>query len=144
MVVGNNEIKPNKILTFIVNVNGKFLLLKGSDTDPQFHNSFWYVVTGSVEKIDNSLEDTVRREVKEETNLRLKEIRKLDLIFKYYSLGELCVEQAFISYTDDSAVILNEESIDYKWCELDELIKLIKWYSSKEELKQILQEYYKG
>ena len=43
-----------KILTFIVNENNQFLLLKGNKNDPQFHESFWYVVTGSCEKEDNN------------------------------------------------------------------------------------------
>lgn len=51
-----------KILTFIIKEN-KLLLLKGSPRDPQFHKSFWYVVTGACEHFDKSLEDTVKREV---------------------------------------------------------------------------------
>ena len=128
-----------KILTFIVK-DDKFLLLKGSDEDPQFHESFWYVVTGSVEKEDKCLEDTVRRELKEETNLDLIKISKLPLIFEYESLGKTCVEHAFISYVKEDNIILNEESIDYKWCDIDEFIKLIKWYDNKDKLYKILNE----
>ncbi len=127
-----------KILTFIVNED-KFLLLKGSDKDPQFHESFWYTVTGSVEKEDNSLEDAVKREVKEETNLEISRIEKLPLIFEYESLGKKCVEHGFISYVLDDKVILNEENIDYKWCNIHEFIKLIKWYYDKDELGKILE-----
>lgn len=126
-----------KILTFIVNKD-KFLLLKGSDKDPQFHKSFWYTVTGSVEKTDNSLEDAVKREVKEETNLEIKKIKKIPLVFEYESLGKNCVEHAFISYVQDGSVILNEENIDYKWCNIDEFVKLIKWYDDKKKLLKIL------
>ena len=128
-----------KILTFIVK-DDKFLLLKGSDEDPQLHESFWYVVTGSVEKEDKCLEDTVRRELKEETNLDLIKISKLPLIFEYESLGKTCVEHAFISYVKEDNIILNEESIDYKWCDIDEFIKLIKWYDNKDKLYKILNE----
>lgn len=39
-----------KILSFIV-CDNEFLLLKGSDNDLQFHESFWYVVTGSVKNM---------------------------------------------------------------------------------------------
>ena len=129
-----------KILTFVVK-DDKLLLLKGSDKDPQFHESFWYVVTGSVEKEDKSLEDTVRRELKEETNLNLINISKLPLIFEYESLGKTCVEHAFISYVEDDNIILNEESIDYKWCNINEFMQLIKWYDKKEKLFEILKEY---
>lgn len=130
----------NKILTFVIR-NNKLLLLLGSDKDPQFKESFWYVITGGVEDEDINLYDTVRREVKEETNLNLDKIIDLDLIFEYDSLGKHCIEHAFISYTDNSEIILNEESIDYKWCSLDEFIRLIKWYDNKKVLKEILEKY---
>ena len=58
-----------KILTFIINEDNKFLLLKGNSNDPQLDKSIWYVVTGSKEDIDKNLFETVKREVKEETNL---------------------------------------------------------------------------
>lgn len=130
----------NKILTFVVK-NNKLLLLLGSDKDPQFKESFWYVVTGAVEKEDKDLYDTVRREVKEETNLDLNKIIDLNLTFEYESLGNKCIEHAFISYADNSKIILNEESLEYKWCSLDEFIELIKWYYDKKELNELLKKY---
>ena len=51
-----------KILSFIIKDN-KLLLLLGSENDPQFHDSFWYVVTGGVEKQDKNLYNTVKREI---------------------------------------------------------------------------------
>ena len=93
-----------KILTFIIQ-NSKLLLLLGSNEDPQFKKSFWYVITGGVEKTDNDLYDAVKREVKEETNLGLNKIIDLNLIFEYESLGEHCIEHAFISHTNDDNVI---------------------------------------
>ena len=129
-----------KILTFLIRDN-KLLLLLGSDNDPHFKESFWYVITGGVDSEDNNLYDAVRREVKEETNLNLNKIIDLDLTFQYETLGNHCIEHAFISYADNSEIKLNEESIDYKWCSLDEFIDLIKWYYDKDELKETLKKY---
>lgn len=129
-----------KILTFVVK-DKKLLLLLGSDKDPQFHKSFWYVVTGGCEKEDATLEDTVKREVFEETGLSLTKIINLDWIFEYDSLGEHCVEHAFISFTNNENVLLNEESIDYKWCDSDEFLNLIEWYGDKEEIKLKIEEF---
>lgn len=129
-----------KVLTFVIK-NNKLLLLLGSDKDPQFKESFWYVITGSIEKQDKDLYDTVRREVKEETNLNLDKIIDLNLIFEYDSLGKHCIEHVFVSYADDGEIILNEESINYKWCSLDEFIELIKWYYDKRKLKEMLKKY---
>lgn len=130
-----------KILTFIIKDN-KLLLLLGSENDPQFHESFWYTVTGSVEE-NETLIKTVIREVKEETNLDLNKIIDLNLVLNYESLGINCNEHVFVSYTDNDNIILNEESIDYKWCRIDEFIELIKWYYDKKELKSILSKYIK-
>ena len=52
-------IKMDKILTFIVNEHNEILLLKGSENDPQFKKSFWYVVTGGCEECDSNKEETV-------------------------------------------------------------------------------------
>ena len=130
-----------KILTFIVK-DKKLLLLLGSDQDPQFHKSFWYVVTGACEREDKTLEDTVKREAMEETGLTLDKVVDLDWVFEYESLGKRCIEYAFISFTNSDKVVLNEESIDYKWCELDEFINLIEWYGDKQELRQRLIKYF--
>lgn len=136
------HIKNIKILTFVVNENNKFLLLKGSENDPQFHKSFWYVVTGSCEKYDKNMTDTVKREVKEETNLDVIEVNYLDKIFYYKSLGKNCVEYVYLSKVKDGNVILNEESVDFKWCDFDEFVDLINWFENKSELVKLLNEYY--
>lgn len=127
-----------KILTIILNKDNKLLLLKGNDTDPQFHKSLWYVVTGSKESIDKCLIDTVKRQVKEETDLDIEEIIDMNWSFKYESLGYNCIEYAFISKVKDSKIKLNEESIDYEWLNLDEFINKIDWFYDKEELKERL------
>ena len=135
-------IENKKILTFIVNENNKFLLLKGSENDPQFHKSFWYVVTGSCEKYDKNMIDTVKREVKEETNLDVIEVNYLDKIFYYKSLGRNCIEHVYLSKVKTGNVILNEESVDFKWCDFDEFVDLINWFENKSELVKLLNEYY--
>ena len=87
-----------KICTFVINKENKILLLLGSDKDPQFHRSFWYVVTGGCEDYDDTIEDTVKREVKEETGLNVKENIYLNWIFKYESLGVECEEYVYASF----------------------------------------------
>ena len=135
-------IENKKILTFIVNENNKFLLLKGSENDPQFHKSLWYVVTGSCEKYDKNMIDTVKREVKEETNLDVIEVNYLDKIFYYKSLGKNCIEHVYLSKVKTGNVILNEENVDFKWCNFDEFVNLINWFEDKSDLVKLLNEYY--
>lgn len=133
----------DKILSFVVNSDNKLLLLKGSSNDPQFHKSFWYVVTGGCENTDKDFFDTVKREVMEETNLVVNNIIDLDWFFEYVSLGNNCIEHAFISYVDNNLVKLNEESIDFCWCSLDEFIDKVNWFYDKNELRDRLSKYVK-
>lgn len=126
----------DKIFSFIVNKEtNKILLLLGSLLDPQFNRAFWYVVTGAKEEQDNTLEDVVKREIKEETNLNVDEVIYLNWVFKYKSLGDICTEYVYVSFVEDTAVVLNEESTDYKWCDVDEFVQLIEWSDDKEFLK---------
>ena len=140
------KITPTHLL-FILNITflyfsiseNEFLLLLGSDKDPQFKKSFWYVVTGGCENEDSSLKETVKREIKEETNLDVLESTYLNWIFKYKSLGNDCIEYVFISRVTDTNIILNEESIEYKWCSLEDFVNLIQWYGDKILLNKVLE-----
>lgn len=132
-------IKMDKILTFVVNEYNEILLLKGSKNDLQFKKSFWYVVTGGCEKYDLNREETVKREIKEETGIdNIKDIFYLNWIFKYISLGIKCTEYAYITFVQKEKIILNEENIDYKWCDKEEFLEKIKWYGDKNELDNVL------
>lgn len=35
-------------------------------------------------------------------------------------------------------IVLNEESIDFKWCDIDDFVNLIEWTGDKMELKKVL------
>ena len=129
----------DKILTFVVNEYNEILLLKGSENDPQFKKSFWYVVTGGCEKYDLNREETVKREIKEETGIdNIKDIIYLNWVFKYTSLEMECTEYAYITFVQKEKIILNEENIAYKWCDKEEFLEKIKWYGDKNDLNNVL------
>lgn len=129
----------DKILTFIANEKQELLLLKGNPNDPQLKKSIWYVVTGSCEKIDKNKEDTVRREIKEETNLDAQKIIYLNWILKYISLEQKCFEYVYMTFVKNTNnIILNEENIDYKWCDIDKFVEKINWFGNKDTLKSVL------
>ena len=106
---------------------------------PQYKRSFGYVVTGGKEEQDENLEQTVKREIKEETNLDAQEIIYLHWIFKNKSLGNVCTEYVYVSFVNDTDIALNEENIDYMWCDIDEFIKLIEWSKDKEFLRSVVE-----
>ena len=42
------------------------------------------------------------------------------------------------NFTNKANIILNEESIDYKWCKFDEFIEQINWFGDKQILEKVL------
>ena len=44
----------------------------------------------------------------------------------------------YLSKVKKDNIILNEENVDYKWCDFDEFIELIHWFEDKKELISLL------
>lgn len=128
----------NKILTFIVNKDNKILLLHNNYEDLSHGGDIWYTVTGAVEDYDKDIINAVKREVKEETNIDIKESIYQNVKLKYTNRNIDCTEYVYVSYIDKYDIKLNEEWIDYKWLNIDEFISSCHWYYEKEVLKNIL------
>ena len=126
-----------KILAFLF-IGEKFLLLRNNSKDPSHGGDYWFTVTGSVEA-NESIEDAVKREVEEETNLEVSEIFDLKWGSVYSWGGEDHLENNFLAFVNDGEVILNEEHVDSEWLDLNEYIKKINWDLNKEELRKVLQ-----
>ena len=122
----------------IVNSNGQILMQRRADKD------IWGL-PGGCQELGERFEDTIIREVKEETNLDVINTKYLNINYKYISRkGIECHEFVFMSLVKDGNIILNEENIGYNWLNIDEYIKEIYWYRDKEELRKILTNYLKG
>ena len=126
-----------KILAFVCN-GEKFLLLRNNSKDPAHGGDYWFTVTGSVES-NESIEDAVKREVKEETNLDVSEIFDLKWGSIYSWGGKDHSENNFFVFVNNGEIILNEEHVDSEWLSLDEFIERIKWEDDKELLKIVLE-----
>ena len=125
-----------KILTFFV--HGKKILTLYSESHPQHGEGGWFVVTGAIENNESS-KDAVRREVKEETGLDVKDVFDLNWGSIYEWWNQVCEEYNFISFVNNDKVTLNEEHSKYKWLDLDKFIELIKWDDDKELLRRVLE-----
>lgn len=129
----------NKILSFIINDDNKILLLHNNPLDPTHGGDFWYTVTGGFEDYDKTAEDVVKREIKEETALDVKEVLYLNWLLKYQDKGLNCIEYVYISFVDSSNITLDEsENIGYEWCDIDDFVKKIRWFGNLELLKKVL------
>ncbi|MEH6629365.1 MAG: NUDIX domain-containing protein [Halopseudomonas aestusnigri] len=105
--------------------------------------SFWQGVTGGVEK-DETLEDTVRREVKEETGISLNKIDITDFSYQYpikdvwrhsYPKDATHITE-YVFYAKVSAnPTLSDEHKEIKWVTFDEGLKLMTFGMNKESLE---------
>lgn len=127
-----------KILTFIINQDKRILLLHNNCEDLSHGGDIWYTVTGAVENYDNDRKDTVKREVKEETDIDVNEVIYLNVKLKYVNRNKDCVEYIYASFIDKSNISLNEEWLEYEWLTFDEFLSKCHWYYEKEILKNIL------
>lgn len=128
-----------KILSFILNEKNQLLLLRNNPLDPSHGGDLWYTVTGGFEADETDGKEVVKREIKEETNLDVKESLYLNWVYKYTSHGINCIEYAYFSFVEDGPIFLNEENIDYKWCDLEEFIKEINWYGDLQLLRKVIE-----
>ena len=128
----------NKKILVLVHNGEKFLLLRNNSEDLAHGGDYWFTVTGSVET-NESPEDAIRREVKEETNLNVSEILDLRWGSIYSWGGEDHSENNFLAFVRKEKIKLNEEHVDFEWLSLDDFVQKIKWDLNKEELKKVLQ-----
>ena len=131
-----------KILAFVYNKKkNKFLAVKTNGSQSKKHGkSKWFTVTGSIEKGED-LEEAVKREILEETNLNIKEVLDLKWGCRYKWLNKVYEERYFIAFVNLEKIKLdNLELIDYKWLKLEEFVNLIDWSTNKEELKASLKD----
>ncbi|MDD5193396.1 MAG: NUDIX domain-containing protein [Candidatus Nanoarchaeia archaeon] len=121
----------NVTVTAIIIKNGKYLITKRPSTKRLFPDK-WTVPGGNLESNDyinlpkdtayhwyNILEKVVRREVKEETGLDIKNIEYLTSMTLLTPSNPMLIISLFAEH-DNGEVILNEESVAHEWVSLEE------------------------
>ena len=104
----------------IFNPQGKLFLMKSHKWRDN------YVVPGGHIELGERLEDALRREVKEETNLEIYDIEFL--LFQEFIFDDTFWKKRhyfffdFACKTDSDDVILNDEAQSYKWVSTEEAL----------------------
>lgn len=120
------------VVTGIIVKDGKYLITKFSDSHNAFPNK-WTVPGGKLEAKDyidrpkhtsqhwyNVLEDTLNREVMEETGLKIKNINYLTNLTFIRPDGIPVVILSLYADHHEGDVVLSDELIDHKWISLEE------------------------
>lgn len=101
-------------VTGVVRHKNRILILKKSPTDYNFPN-YWSFCSGYIKEFE-SAEDTVLREIKEETGLKAKTLKKGKLFLKEYPvLNKAWYIMPFLCEVSSGKVKLDHENTDYKW-----------------------------
>ena len=129
--------KPRNVLVFFYRIRNKEIeycvFYRRKD-------EFWQGLSGGVED-EEELNDTVKREVYEETGICVKNILKLDTIssipgiyvnknFNYKNNIFVVYEYGFGVKIDNEDIELSSEHKEYKWVSYDDAIKLLKYDSN--------------
>ncbi|MFW9922409.1 MAG: NUDIX hydrolase [Candidatus Thorarchaeota archaeon] len=107
----------------IENPQGEILLVKRSPGN--FPEKIWDVVGGKVESLENPF-DALLREIKEETGIdEIKIIKAINDFYWFTSeSSSYIIGMNFWCKTKQLNVQLSDEHIEYKWCQLDEALKI--------------------
>jgi|ETN02SMinimDraft_4_1059925.scaffolds.fasta_scaffold121767_2 ADP-ribose pyrophosphatase YjhB (NUDIX family) len=111
------------LLKPIIKKGNKFLILKRSADDKNRPNC-WDFPGGNLEFGENAME-ALKREIKEESNLSVKNIKPLQVISEKDKKKNLFwVRIGYTSEYSGGEVKISEEHNDYKWVTKAEFLKL--------------------
>ena len=152
----NDEKSHYIVVTGVVIKDGKYLIAKRSEKEKAFPG-LWTVPGGKLKKSDyvsrpkdtgdawyNVLENVLEREVKEETDLSIKNIRYLLSLAYERSDGIPTTVISLYADYDSGEIKLADELTDYKWVSIEELKNYQLISGIREEIEMVDQVIKKG
>jgi NAD+ diphosphatase len=118
------------VIVAVINEFGEVALLK---QDFRWITA-WALVSAYMKK-GETLEETVKREVKEETGLNVKESRYID---SYYASEQDMIMIGFVSFVEKKDFAKSKEILDINWYSQDEALSILREGSiAKNHFKRI-------
>ena len=111
----------------------KFLILKRSHD--KIYPGIWQCVTGKIEPEEEPIESAIR-ELKEETSLNPVQKWTIDIVNHFYESkhDRMNLIPVFGVEVNNIKVVLSDEHCNYRWCEINEALKLLTWNQQKKGL----------
>jgi 8-oxo-dGTP pyrophosphatase MutT (NUDIX family) len=142
MVRTNNKIQA---VIFRMEKDGpKFLIMRRIGG---MNNDVWQSVTGGVES-GETLDETLKREVFEETGIRPEDIIKYEKImeFSFESDGTKKNESVFEVEVRPDVVVTDKNNVykehdKWDWVEENTAVSMVKWDNNKEAIKKTASKY---
>ena len=115
------------------NIN-EFLILKRSPD--KIYPGIWQCITGKIEPNEKPIETAIR-ELKEETNLKPITKWTIDYVNQFYEAqsNRMNLAPVFGVEVNSKNILLSDEHVDFKWCEIDTAKNLITWTQQKNGLQ---------
>ena len=132
------EIKVRVIDCHIAHYNDnksdwEFLLLKrNKDIPNQQYPGIWQGVTGKIENYELPYKAALR-ELQEETGLKADKLWTIDKVNNFYDAKKniMTLVPVFGVVVNSTNILLSKEHTEYKWCNINETIKLLPWEQQK-------------
>lgn len=111
------DIPASCVEVLVINEHNQILLLKQN----YISQTHWTLVAGYVKQGD-TLEETVRKEVFEETG---QQVEKMRYVESYYFKPKQLIMSGFIAFVNKAPFNISCEVDDIMWCEINEVNKYI-------------------
>ena len=105
----------------MINSDGNILALRRSNTDPGRPNT-WDLPGGQLEE-GEPLEDSLKREIMEETGVTVSNFRLFDAVASYNKKREYWVSIVYLAEVDMPSIKLSYEHDEYQWITKEEFLK---------------------
>jgi len=117
-------------------LENKFLVIKRKNEE--IHNGKWAFPGGIVE-LNESIEDALKREIKEEVGLDMKELVKKISEYSYKRPnGTQTFGTSYLVKVSDNKIIVNSEIEDFKWVTFEEFTNMNHIGGLDEELLEVI------